>query len=242
MLDNIAAGAPYAHDLRRIEASLRATPADVDRARALASYLVDLHREKIPGHPARYHRAIRDLIGGGEGLFGIIDSYPDGGPIPRKQLTALEHRAVAWRARLRDRSHRLCRTHGEFHPSNLLFREGVDFTPQGAGREAIGDAADDVAALAMSYVIAAVLHPRSWRSGIGPLWLAFWVDYLAGSADGEVLEVIAPFFAQRALAAASPLGHPDLTEAQRQALIGFTEHVMDGSAFDPLDTSSFAPE
>jgi hypothetical protein len=240
LLTTYVEGSLYAHDLRRIEADARATPADIDRARALASYLVALHREKISGPPELYHRAIRDLVGSGEGLFGITDSYPDSGPIPRAQLTALEHRAVMWRARLRDRAHRLCRTHGDFHPYNLLFREGVDFTTLDASRGAMGDAADDLAALTINYVFGAVLSPGAWRAGIGPLWRAFWADYLAGSGDGEVLEVIAPFFAWRALVVASPVWYPGLTVEQRKALLGFAEHVMAGSAFDPLDTSPFA--
>jgi hypothetical protein len=233
-------GTLYAHDLRRIEADERSTLADVDRARALARYLVELHRERIDGAPERYHRAIRHLVGGEEGLFGILDSYPDGGAIPRAQLTDLEHRAVTWRARLRARAHRLCRTHGDFRPSSLLFREGVDFTTRGGSHRAMGDAADDLAALSVHYVLGAVLHPDAWKAGIAPLWRAFWADYLAGSGDGEVLEVIAPFFAAHALAVASPARYPDLTGLQRKALIGFAEQVMDESAFDPLETIRFA--
>jgi hypothetical protein len=237
-----AEGSPYALDLRQIEASRRATMDDVARARALAGYLIALHREKIPGPPELYHRALRDLVGSGEGLFGIADSYPDGGPIPRSRLTAIEHRAVDWRARLRARAHRLSRTHGDFHPDNLLFREGVEFTVRGAGRDGMGDPADDLAALTIHYVIEAVAHPASWREGIAPLWLAFWADYLAGSGDVEVLEVLAPFFAWRALVLASPVWYPTLTAEQRSALLTFAEQVMDASTFDPLDTSGFAPQ
>jgi hypothetical protein len=242
LITTYAEGSLYAHDLRQLEVSRRATMDDVNRARALAGYLVSLHREKIPGPPELYHRAIRDLVGSGEGLFGIADSYPDGGPIPRARLTAIEHRAVEWRARLRARAHRLSRTHGDFHPYNLLFREGVDFTVLDASRGAMGDPADDLAALTINYVFGAVVHPASWREGIAPLWLAFWADYLAGSGDVEVLEVLAPFFAWRALVLASPVWYPGLTVEQRSALLTFAEQVMDASTFDPLDTSGFAPE
>jgi hypothetical protein len=241
LLTTHAEGSLYALDLRRIEADQRSTPADVDRARALASYLVDLHRHKIPGPPELYHRAIRDLVGSGEGLFGIADSYPDDGPIPRARLTAIEHRAVEWRSRLRARAHRLSRTHGDFHPYNLLFREGVDFTALDASRGALGDPADDVAALTINYVFGAVVSPASWREGIAPIWRAFWADYLAGSGDREVLEVIAPFFAWRALVVASPVWYPGITGEQRSALLTFAERVMDARTFDPLDTSGFAP-
>lgn len=233
-------GALYALDLREIEGSCRATLDDVSRARALAGYLVALHREKVPGSPELYHRAVRDLVGSGEGLFGIADGYPEGGAITRARLTAIELRAVSWRARLHDRVHRLSRIHGDFHPDNLLFRGGVDLAVQGKGRDALGDPAEDLAALTISYVFFAVVHPSAWREGIAPLWLAFWADYLAGSGDAEVLEVLAPFFARRALVLASPTRSPELTWDQRGALLTFAERAMDASTFDPLDTSGFA--
>ncbi len=242
LLTTPEAGSLYALDLQQLEASRRATMADVSRARALAGYLVALHREKVPGSPERYHRAVRDLVSGEEGLFAITDSYPDDGVIPRARLTAIEHRAVEWRARLRARAHRLSRTHGDFHPSKLLFRQDLDFTVLEASRGAMGDPADDLATLTINYVVEAVIHPASWREGIAPLWLSFWADYLAGSGDVEVLEVLGPFFARRALAQASPARYPQLTEAQRGALVTFAEQVMDASMFDPLDTSVFAPE
>jgi hypothetical protein len=242
LLTTYVEGTLYAHDLRRIEADRRSTPADVDRARALASYLVDLHRTRIPGPKELYHRAVRDLVGSGEGLFGIADSYPDEGSIPRARLTAIEHRAVEWRARLRARAHRLARTHGDFHPYNLLFREGVDFTVLDASRGALGDPADDLAALTINYVFGAVISPGAWAGGIAPLWRAFWADYLAGSGDVEALEIIAPFFAWRALVVASPVWYPALSDEQRSALLLFAERVLDARAFDPRDTSAFAPE
>jgi Phosphotransferase enzyme family len=237
-----AEGALYARDLQQLEASRRATIADVARARALAGYLVALHREKIPGPPELYHRAVRALMNGDEGLLGIADSFPDDAALTRARLLAIEHRTLEWRARLRARAHRLSRTHGDFHPSKLLFRQGLDLTVLDASPGAMGDPADDLAALTISYVFEAVVHPASWREGISPLWLSFWADYLAGSGDVEVLEVLGPFFAHRALALASPSRYPQLTEAQRGALLTFAEQVMAASMFDPLDTSFFAPE
>lgn len=235
-------GSLYARDLQQLEASCRATTADVDRARALAGHLVALHREKIPGRPELYHRALRELVSGEEGLFAITDSYPDDGLTTRARLLAIEHRAVEWRSRLRARTHRLSRTHGDFHPGKLLFRQRLDFTALAASPGAVGDPAEDLAALTSDYVFEAVAHPASWREGIAPLWLSFWADYLAGSGDVEVLEVLGPFFARRALALASPARNPQLIDSGRAALLTFAEQVMDASTFDPLDTSVFAPE
>ena len=70
-----AQGAIYADDLRRIADTCVATASDLARIDALVDYLVALH---VPLSPpdTRYRRAIRDLVGSGEGIFGIIDGYP----------------------------------------------------------------------------------------------------------------------------------------------------------------------
>lgn len=239
LLTSYAEGKLYAQDLRRIEQEARATPLDVERASALASCLVDLHRAPLSGPPERYTRAIRDLVGSGEGIFGIADSYPAGGPVSASRLAALEQRCVAWRWKLRGREKRLRATHGDFHPYNILFREGCDFTLLDASRGGVGDPADDVAALTINFVFGAVLYPAAWSEGLRPLWEAFWSTYLTGSGDTELGEVIAPFFAWRTLVVASPVWYPSLTPEQRDRLLGFAEGLLDAERFDPGDTARF---
>lgn len=233
LLTEYAEGAMYARDLRALETTGRATPRDVDRARALAEYLVALHRAPHGGPPELYHRAVRDLVGSGEGIFGIADSYPAGGPVSFERLAAIERRCVDYRWRLRGREARLRRTHGDFHPYNILFREGADFTLLDASRGGVGEPADDLAALTINYVFGAVVYPQAWAEGLAPVWTAFWTAYLEGSGDREVLEVIPPFFAWRALVVASPVWYPSLTPACRDALLGFAEETLEAGGFDP---------
>lgn len=235
LLTEYADGSLYARDLRALEERGRATDRDVARARALASYLVDLHRAPLAGPPELYHRAVRDLVGSGEGIFGIADSYPEGGPVPFARLADLERRCVDYRWRLRGREARLRRTHGDFHPYNILFREGADFTLLDASRGGAGDPADDLAALTINYVFGAVVYPSAWAEGIAPVWDAFWSTYLDGSGDREVLEVIPPFFAWRALVVASPVWYPGISAAARDALLRFAERALDAGRFDPKD-------
>ena len=91
LLTEYAEGTLYARDLRDLELRGEATPRDLARARALAAYLADLHRApEEPGAPEIYQRAVRNLVGSGEGVFGIADSYPEGGPVPFERLAALE--------------------------------------------------------------------------------------------------------------------------------------------------------
>jgi len=241
LLTEYAEGTLYARDLRDLEVRGEATGRDVARAGALASYLADLHREPPGGAGDRatelYRRALRDLIGSGEGLFGIADSYPEGGPVAAERLAAIEQRCVAFRWRLRGRSHRLRRTHGDFHPYNILFGEGADFTLLDASRGGRGDPADDLAALTINYVLGGVVYPGAWRRGLEPVWDAFWSTYLDTTRDREVLEAIPPFFAWRALVVASPVWYPTLTPSMRDQLLTFAEQTLDAGTFDPARTA-----
>lgn len=233
ILTEYAEGALYARDLRALETVGRATPRDVERACALAGYLVELHRPSHGGPPELYRRAVRDLVGSGEGIFGIADSYPAGGPVPFERLAAMERRCVDYRWRLRGREARLRRTHGDFHPYNILFREGADFTLLDASRGGVGEPADDLAALTINYVFGALVYPDAWAEGLRPVWEAFWTRYLEGSGDREVLEVIPPFFAWRALVVASPVWYPSITVGCRDALLRFAEEALEAGGFDP---------
>lgn len=225
-------GALYAGDLRTVEQRGVARPLDVERARALALYLVELHAAPVQGPAELYQRAIRDLVGSGEGIFGIVDSYPEGGPVPFERLAAIEQRALAWRHRLRPRAARLRRTHGDFHPYNVLFREGADFTLLDASRGGVGDPADDVAAMVINYFFGAAIHPSAWERGLGPLWRAFWETYLAGSGDAELCAVIAPFLAWRALVVASPVWYPTVSARCRDAILALAEEALEAPSFD----------
>jgi aminoglycoside phosphotransferase (APT) family kinase protein len=240
LITRYAGGVLYARDLKRIETEGRSTELDLGRAGALAGYLVDLHAPPHPRPHQVYVRAIRDLIGSGEGIFGIADEYPPEGPIAFERLAAIEHRCIDWRWKLRRRARRVRRTHGDFHPYNVLFREGSDFTLLDASRGCVGEPADDVAAMTINYLFGGVSHPGAWQEGFRPLWETFWHMYLSASGDWELLEVIAPFFAWRALVVASPVWYPDLTNAQRERLIGFAESVLDQSSFDPGKIDAYA--
>lgn len=227
-----APGRPYATDLRRIAAAGGATLLDASRCDALARYLVELHRERLePG--SRYRRSVRDLVGHGEGIFGMIDAYPDDAPgAPSSLLREIERRALEWRWRLRGRDRRLARIHGDFHPFNVLFDEGVELALVDASRGCAGEPADDVTAMAINYAFFALGDARAWR-GLGPLWRRFWQVYLEGSGDTELLEVAAPYLAWRGLVVASPRFYPDLAAEPRRRLLSWVARFLLAPRFDP---------
>jgi hypothetical protein len=232
LITTYAPGTIYAHDLRRIAAERIATPRDVARVDALARYLAALHTPIAPPG-TRYRRAIRDLVGSGEGIYGIIDGYPPDVPgAPASRLSAIEARCAAWRWRLRDRDDRLTRTHGDFHPFNIVF-DGDTPALLDASRGGCGDPADDVTALAINFVLFALDAPAAWRDGLGVLWHHLWSRYLAERPDDALLAVAPPFFAWRALVVANPVFYPRMTGAARDKLLGFAEDVLDERAPDP---------
>ncbi len=228
-----ADGRPYADDLRRVAADGRATELDVARCEALARYLVALHGLR-GGRPETYVRAIRDLVGHGEGIFGLVDGYAGDVPgAPPERLQRIERACLEWRWRLRGRAERLARTHGDFHPFNVVFSDGTDFTLLDASRGCAGDPADDVTCMAVNYIFFALERPASWTGGLEPLWRRFWEVYLDGSGDRELPAVAAPFFAWRGLVLASPKFYPNLPAEARDRLLGFVEEVLAAPALDP---------
>jgi hypothetical protein len=225
-------GTIYADDLRRIARDRVATELDVVRTVELGRYLARLHTRI--DDPVRYRRAIRDLVGHGEGVFGIIDGYPPGvRGAPEDVLCSIERRCVEWRWRLRGHEGRLVRTHGDFHPFNIVFDEGADFTLLDASRGACGDPADDVTALAINYMLFALDEPAAWRRGLGILWHMLWRTYLRERPDESLLACAPPFFAWRALVLCNPRFYPALTPGARAALLGLAEGALVAGHFDP---------
>jgi aminoglycoside phosphotransferase (APT) family kinase protein len=231
LLTTYARGTIYADDLRRI-ATAGAGDADVARVDALAHYLARLHTPKQD--PIAYRRAVRDLIGHGEGIYGIVDGYPADTPAaPRARLRELEALCARWRWRLRDHEDRLTRTHGDFHPFNVVFREGVEFTLLDASRGACGEPADDVTAMLVNYLLFALDVEGAWARGMRRLWHRFWSSYEYARPDPQLFEVAPPWFAWRALVVCNPRFYPGLGERARDMLLGFAEDMLDAGRLDP---------
>jgi hypothetical protein len=233
ILTEFVEGRGYNEDLERLRAGGELTELDLLRADALCDYLAEIHR--LPGpDPGLYVRRIRELVGHGECLMGIADGYPgSGGLVTADLLEAIEHRMVGWRWKLKRRTHRLSRVHGDFHPWNLLFREGTDFTVLDRSRGDWGEPADDLAALTINYLFFSLRRSGRLEGAFDVLFRRVWERYLARTGDGEALEVAAPFFAFRGLVVASPVWYPGLPVEVRRAVFNFITAVLDAPRFDP---------
>jgi aminoglycoside phosphotransferase (APT) family kinase protein len=234
-----AEGIEYAEDLRRA-ATEGASHDDHARVDLLADYLAALHEARCD-RSSLYARELRDVVGGGEGIFGIVDGYPADAPAaPRPRLQRLEERCVAWRWRLRDRTARVRRIHGDFHPFNIVFAPDGQLRLLDASRGCAGDPANDVTALAINYVFFALDHPGAWR-GLGALWHRLWDRYLERTGDREVLDVAAPYLAWRALVVASPRWYPGLSADGRDRLLTWIEDVLDAPRLVLASADGVAP-
>jgi aminoglycoside phosphotransferase (APT) family kinase protein len=233
LLTDYAEGRPYAADLRRIAQACELEPSDALRVDELVRYLLSIHSIKLP-QPSLYKRSIRDLLGSGEGIFGIIDSYPDQvDGVDAGQLSRIESLCLSWRWRLKDRYRRLVRIHGDFHPFNVLFGDDSRLILLDASRGCAGDAADDVAAMAVNFVFFSNFERALWGGTFRELWYRFWALYLELSHDWELLDVVAPFLAWRGLVLASPVWYPDLGAGARSRLLDFIQTTLEAPRFDP---------
>ncbi len=238
LLTEYADGTGYAKDLQRIRETDALTSLDKDRADALCDYLGGIHRNRGKD-PGLYTRRVRELIGDGECIMGIIDSYAGHAEIPVEMLKQIEHTCVEWRWKLKPLTHRLRQVHGDFHPWNILFADGAQFRLLDRSRGEWGDPADDVACLTMNYIFFALQHGGRFEGPFAELFRRFWDRYLDRTGDFELPSVLAPYFAFRALVMASPAWYPELPEGVRDKLLAFVRAVLGEDTFDPAKVNAY---
>ncbi|MHC1610795.1 MAG: phosphotransferase family protein [Candidatus Methanospirareceae archaeon] len=227
-------GEEYVNDLKRLKEGGRLEELDNERASALASYLADIHAVKS-GDAQLYVRRIRELVGHSECIFGLTDSYPvRDGIITGEELMDIEKKCIDWRWKLKERTNRLCMVHGDFHPWNVIFREGVDFTVLDRSRGEWGEAADDVTAMTINYLFFGLLKTdgKGLDRGFKRLYELFFDVYLKETGDYEILEVIQPFYVFRGLVVASPVWYPNISLDTRRRLFSFIKNVLEVEEFD----------
>jgi len=232
VLTEYCEGKLYHFDLDRIIKSGVLTELDEKRCLALSNYLVEIHKVKKDA-PWLYVRRARELVGHGECIMGLLDSYPpDLEFINESELIDIERDCVVWRWRLKRKKHRLCQVHGDFHPWNILFRKEVDFTVLDRSRGEWGEPADDVTAMTINYIFYSLRKYGRLTGAFERLFNLFWQNYLQKTGDEEILEVVQPFYAWRGLVIASPIWYPNLKKDVRVNLLNLVRNILESEKFD----------
>lgn len=232
-------GKLYHEDLDRLKMFNQLEPMDLERCRTLSDYLVEIHKLKSK-HTGLYIRRVRDLVGHGECIMGLMDSYPaDVDFISEKELVNIEKHCVEWRWNLKQFAHRLAQVHGDYHPWNILFHKDADFTVLDRSRGEWGEPADDVSAMTINYLFYSLQIYGRLAKSFEMLFNLFWKNYLDKTGDEEILSVIQPFFAWRALVVASPVWYPNLPEHVRIKLFNFIRNVLETEELNLKNVNSY---
>jgi len=229
-----AQGVSYFEDLDAILKRGHLTDQDRERARMLARFIADVHGLRYSGQDAKtlYRRRIRDLIGHGECIMGIIDAYEPVDFTTDRELVAYAGKALDWWGKIRDRGERLCSVHGDYHPGNIRL-QGDDFILLDRSRGSWGEPADDVSCLSMNYIHYAVKDRGTFAGPFAELFRIFLDAYLEKTGDTGFFEVAQPFFAFRVLVIANPKFYPDDTAGTKRRLMDFGFSVLETARFEP---------
>lgn len=251
-----AEGRDYFKDLDGFRDKQRLDSADIEKIILMTTYLSEIHAIKKDSRTL-YWRKLRDNIGHGECIMGVLDTYP-GGVLSYDEMAEIEKKTVDWRARLKPSFKRLSEIHGDFHPGNILFKEvnsngsedgisntgnpespnselrtGFDFILLDRSRGPWGEPADDITALTINYIFFSVRFHGRMHGAYDEGLKLFFEDYVRRSGDSDIYSVVQPFFAFRGVVVANPLFYPELTLPQRKRIFRFVNNVLNEEVFDP---------
>jgi thiamine kinase-like enzyme len=239
ILTEFVEGNLYHEDLDRLKMFKQLVPLDLERCRTLSDYLVGIHKAKSD-KAELYVRRVRDLVGHGECIMGLMDSYPTSlDYISEEDLMALEKHCVEWRWKLKRFTRRLAQVHGDYHPWNILFHKDTDFTVLDRSRGEWGEPADDVSAITINYLFYSLQTYGRLQKPFETLFNLFWKNYLDKTGDDEILTVIQPFFAWRGLVVASPIWYPNLPQQVRAKLFNFIRNVLETDKLNLKNINSY---
>ncbi|MEW6409201.1 MAG: aminoglycoside phosphotransferase family protein [Nitrospirota bacterium] len=238
LLMDEAEGSDYFGDLRLMKDKEILDELDRKRIMAMVRYLAEIHSVKKDSADL-YWRKLRDTIGHGECLMGVLDTYRDVKFTDLSEMAEIEKKCVEWRKRLKPFYSRCCQIHGDFHPGNILFKEGDNFILLDRSRGMFGEPADDVTALTINYIFMSVMAHGELRAPYDEALELFYDEYVYLTGDKDIFYVVAPFYAFRGVVIANPLFYPDVSNENRKKIFNFIHGVLDTDRFDLKDINRY---
>ncbi len=242
-------GKEYVKDLLEIMKRGSITQEDKDKALMLSDYLVELHKEKYDPDVKEdekkalassiYRRHLRDCVGHGEMLMGVIDTYPDDLKwTDRKEFASIIGKAAELREELKDDFGRLCKIHGDFHPANIIFKDGKIIVLD-ASREFFGDPTDDFITMGLNYIWSALQHKGDFSGPFKELFDIYWNNYMKKIKDEKIKKIAPIFIAFRYVVMAHPIFFDFQSDEVRRKLFNMINNTLEAKEFNPEEVNEY---
>jgi aminoglycoside phosphotransferase family enzyme len=205
----------------------------------ISDFLVKLHKNKHESVPL-YRRKIRDTIGSGGSLIGLLDMHPDPAfkQFESKWMEIVMHSIKFWR-KSRNMDNRLCEIHADYHPGNLWFENG-NFTILDRSRGRYGEPADDIVAFAINPIMYSLMTTGEFEGPFREMFDIFWNNYFKQTKDREMRKIMAPYIAFRVSVVTNPifyndemLGGKDKATKIRSKMINLALNILKDNEFSP---------
>lgn len=237
-----AKGTPYFEDLEQYADKKELSSTDKEKIMAMSNYLIQLHKKKHK-NPILYKRKIRDTIGLGEGMMGVLDMYPEVSFATKDDFKKIVQKSVEhWAS---PKVNRLCEVHGDYHPGNVWWG-AKDFTLLDRARGKYGEAADDITAMTINHIFYSVKNHGKFMGAYEQAFKLFMDNYFKKTKDKEMMKVIQPYFAFRAVVVANPMFYNDKfygsktkANAIRRKMIKFASNVLNDKEFNPNEINTY---
>lgn len=236
-----AKGRNFFEDIKRIAAEDRFSAEDKNRIIVLAEFLAKLHKKKFKSE-SLYKRKLRDTIGSGASIMGVLDMYPQNlAWFSRSNQAKLVGKAVEHWSRERYLSRRLCRIHGDFHPGNIWFGNKTSFTILDRSRGEFGEAADDITAFLINFIFYSIVYNGNFKGALTELYNIFVGKYFSLTKDKEMSRVASPYWAFRTIVVCNPhphfypnsfFGNGSKALAVRKKMLNFGFNVLEDKWFE----------
>ncbi|MGK0209561.1 MAG: hypothetical protein ACI83O_000840 [Patescibacteria group bacterium] len=211
----------------------------LEKTKKIAQDLVELHKNKV-NNPILYKRKIRDTIGSGGSLMGVLDMHTieDYSKYKTHWETIIKECIPYW-SKSKHLTHRCCEIHGDFHPGNIWFKEKkVTYLDRAGGR--FGEPADDLTAFFINPIFYSIIKHGNFQGKYKEIFDMFWNTYFKQTKDKEMRTIMAPYIAFRASVITNPmfyndekLGGKENAQQIRIKILSLTINILQDKEFKP---------